>query len=64
MNDYIEVEQIAKIWGVSKRQVQILCKEGKVSGAIKFGASWAIPKKAKKPTRTVGCKPRPKTINN
>lgn len=61
MNGYMKAEQIAELWGVSKRQVQILCKDGKVEGAIKFGASWAIPEMAKKPTRTGELKPGPKS---
>ena len=61
MNGYVQAEQIAEIWGVSTRQVQVLCKQGKVKGAIKFGASWAIPETAEKPTRTGELKPGPKS---
>ena len=63
MNGYMRVEQIAEIWGVSKRQVQILCKRGKIEGALKFGVSWAIPETVEKPTRTGESKPGPKPTN-
>lgn len=59
MNDYVKAIEIAGKWNVSERQVQILCKDGKVEGAIKFGTTWAIPKNAKKPTITRKTKPGP-----
>ena len=63
MNGYVQSEEIAERWNVSERQVQILCKAGKIDGAIKFGNTWAIPKDAAKPTRTGNMKPgrKPKT---
>ena len=61
MNDFAEAEEMAKIWDISKRQVQYLCKHGRIDGAIKFGKVWAIPKTAKKPTRTGKLKPGRKT---
>ena len=57
MNGYIKAEEIAERWNISIRQVQILCKAGKVDGAIKFGNTWAIPEDATKPTRTGKLKP-------
>ena len=63
MNGYVKAEDIAKIWGITPRQVQYLCKLGRIEGAVKFGTTWAIPEDAKKPTRTVPIKPgrKPKT---
>jgi len=63
MDNFIEAEEIAKLWNISKRQVQYLCKHGRIEGAVKFGNVWAIPKDAKKPTRTGELKPgrKPKT---
>jgi len=63
MNGYIQAGEIAELWGISMRQVQTLCKKGRIRGAIKFGNTWAIPKDAKKPTRTGKLKPgrKPKT---
>ncbi len=49
MNRFITVSQIAGKWGVTERYVQILCKQGRVDGVVKFGNSWAIPEDAKKP---------------
>ena len=57
MNDYIIAEKIAKQWDISLRQVQYLCKLGRIEGAVKFGTNWAIPKDAIKPTRTGNSKP-------
>jgi hypothetical protein len=61
---YIQAEEIAKRWDISMRQVQALCRNGRIEGAIKFGNTWAIPENAPKPTRTaVNGKPgrKPKT---
>ena len=38
------------LWEVGVRRVQLLCKEGKIAGAVRFGRDWMIPKDAKKPT--------------
>ena len=43
MNGYLKADELAKQWGVTKRQVQALCKEGRIGGAVKFGTTWAIP---------------------
>ncbi len=63
MIGYEKAEDLAERWNISVRQVQILCKAGKVEGAIKFGTTWAIPEGAVKPTRTGKLKPgrKPKT---
>jgi len=49
MDGYLTIKQVAEMWGVSTRRVQILCAEGKIEGAIKFGRDWAIPNDAIKP---------------
>jgi len=66
MNGYTTSEEIAARWDISPRQVQVLCKIGKIEGAIKFGNTWAIPEDAVKPTRTGKLKPgrKPKPITN
>ena len=43
------VSTIAEEWGISERTVQIMCAEGKIPGATKFGRSWAIPIEAQRP---------------
>lgn len=41
--------EISKKWDVTQRRVQILCTQGRVHGAVRFGNNWAIPKDAMKP---------------
>ena len=57
MVGYVKADEIARRWDVSKRQVQYLCINGKIDGAIKFGNTWAIPESVKKPTRSGKVKP-------
>ena len=52
MKGYLQAEEAAKKWNVSIRQIQTLCKDGRIEGAEKFGSSWAIPENSPKPTRT------------
>ena len=47
--EYMTIKEAAKRWGISERRVQTICNEGMVSGVIKFGHIWAIPKDAEKP---------------
>ena len=47
--DYISTQQAAKKWGISTRRVQQLCKQGRITGTIRFSRVWAIPKGAPKP---------------
>jgi len=46
---YKTVNEVANEWGIKPRTVQIMCAEGKIEGASKFGRSWAIPKDAGRP---------------
>ena len=50
MNGYITAQEAAKKWGVTSRQVQILCKENRVPGASRMSRIWIIPEDAEKPT--------------
>ena len=47
--EYLKIEQIAKKWDISVRRVQLLCADGKIEGAVRFGRAWMIPQTAKKP---------------
>ena len=47
--DYLKIDEVAAEWGISTRRLQILCAEGKIEGATRFGRAWMIPKDAKKP---------------
>jgi len=42
-------QQAAELWGITDRQVQSLCAQGKVEGATKLGRAWLIPKDIQKP---------------
>lgn len=46
---YMTVQQAAKVWGVTVRQVQAYCTKGRIPGAQKFGMAWQIPANASKP---------------
>ena len=50
LNGYITAQEAAKKWGVTSRQVQILCKENRVPGASRMSRIWIIPEAAKTPT--------------
>ena len=49
IGEFVTVKDTAKKWNISPRTVQILCAEGKIDGATKFGRVWAIPADAEKP---------------
>lgn len=49
MKGYLTIKEIAEKWNLTARRVQILCVEGKIPGASKFGKVWAIPEDAEKP---------------
>lgn len=55
---YTTVKDIAEKWDVKPRTVQIMCAEGKILGAVKFGRDWAIPRDANRPSdrRYVTCR--------
>lgn len=44
--EYITVSEASKKWGVTTRRVQMLCNEGKIKGAVRFGPVWKIPSTA------------------
>ena len=48
--DIMSVKEAAEQWDISERRVQKLCEENRISGVIRFGKSWAIPKDTQKPT--------------
>lgn len=45
--NYISTKEAAKLLGVTEIYVQMLCKEGKIEGAVKFNDQgiWLVPKK-------------------
>lgn len=50
VSEFYSASEMAKIWGISKRRVQIFCAQGRVKGAMKVGHVWIIPSGAEKPT--------------
>lgn len=47
--DYMTAKETAQKWRITTRRVQVLCSQGKIQGAVRFGITWAIPKDAIKP---------------
>lgn len=50
MNGFMTAHDAAIKWGVTPRQVQILCKEKRIIGAVQMSRVWIIPENAEKPT--------------
>ena len=46
---YISVTQCASDWCLSIKYIQMLCRQGKIEGAIKENGKWLIPEGAVKP---------------
>lgn len=46
--NYISTKEAAKMLAVTERYIQMLCKDGKIKGAVKFNDQgvWLIPKEA------------------
>lgn len=47
--EYFTSSEMAEVWSVSRRRVSVLCKEGRIDGAILKGKTWLIPSNAVKP---------------
>ena len=47
--DYMTLREASEKWGVSSRQVNYYCVEGRIPGAVKIASVWLIPKDAEKP---------------
>lgn len=45
----ITAKEAAEKWGITPRQVQLLCAKGRIPGAVRFGHAWLIPADAEKP---------------
>lgn len=50
MKGYITVQEAAEKWGITPRQVQILCKANRIVGATRMSRIWIIPENAEKLT--------------
>lgn len=47
---YLTAKQFSEKWGISERRIIKLCKEDRISGAIKNGMVWLIPEETIKPS--------------
>ena len=47
--DWITPLQASEKWGITERQVQAMCKSGKIAGALRLSKVWLIPKDAQRP---------------
>ena len=48
MNGYITAQEASEKWGITVRQVQLLCKTNRVKGATMLSRIWIIPENAQK----------------
>lgn len=46
---YKTISEIAEVWKLKPRTVQIMCAQGKLEGATKVGNVWVIPNDTEKP---------------
>ena len=46
---YLTTSEIAEKWGISRRRVPTLCRNGRLEGAILKGKTWLVPEDAIKP---------------
>lgn len=46
---FISTKEAAQKWGISERRVRVLCKEGRVDGAVQSSWAYLIPRDAPKP---------------
>ena len=47
--DYMTLREASEKWGVSSRQVNNYCVDGRIPGAVKMAGVWLLLKEAVKP---------------
>lgn len=47
--EYLPIQEFSDKWNISRRRIQILCKEGRINGAKMIGNMWVIPENAGRP---------------
>lgn len=47
--DYMTLREASEKWGISSRQVNYYCVDGRIPGAVKIAGVWLLPKEAEKP---------------
>lgn len=50
LQGYLTVKEVSEKWNVTQRQVQILCKNNRIPGAVQMSRIWLIPESVEKPT--------------
>ena len=63
--EWITPLQASEKWGITERQVQAMCKSGKIDGALRVSKVWLIPKDVQRPVdgRTKAAKAKPEYEN-
>ena len=46
---YISITEASEKWGISDSRIRVLCREGRIEGAVKIGRNWSVPSDAAKP---------------
>ena len=59
INEWKTAEEMAAEWGLTSRRIQIMCKEGRLEGAVKKGHQWLIPANVIRP-ENMRTGPKPK----
>ena len=59
INEWKTAEEMAAEWGLTSRRIQIMCKEGRLEGAVKKGHQWLIPANVTRP-ENMRSGPKPK----
>ena len=49
MTRYMTTKDASEQWQITERRINVLCKEGRITGAYKENKRWLIPADAKKP---------------
>jgi hypothetical protein len=49
MADMIRAKEAAQRWGLTERRITGMCRNGKITGAVKKGGLWYVPGDAKRP---------------
>jgi len=47
--EWLTPEEAGILWGLKARRVQAMCSNGKITGAVRKGRMWLIPKNTAKP---------------
>jgi len=47
--EYMSIIEAAEKWKITRRRIQVLCNQGRISGTQKVGTVWIIPSNAEKP---------------